>query len=544
MIERTISAIDKRLRDLEKASLGLRVGTVEATNPLAVSLGGGEPYAGVPALASADVAIGERIAALMAGGRLLVLGGIDPIPGAVGDGIADDTGPVHDWLRKHTQRQAVLPPGAYRYFETPPVPQGTSIFGNGVLSILKPDGCDGLDFAVSNNIAPIQCRNFRMEGSGSGVTAIKVMGDGDLGRTTGVTFQDVYINNFETGAHFRSLWDSRVLGCTFNNVWNGIKFAGQSVHCLVDAATTILKGSATGPGDSVGILVDQADDYTAGINPRRPEDIQVHRARIYGFDINIDHVRCLYAVYASNDLDQATLVGLRYGQTAGGLTVANNYIALTDSAALYGIYGNAAASGAVDAVSILGNTLRGNGTINVASVGILIDTNQHEAQVLGNSMLGFLNSDIYINAARRVKIRDNKCLSTGTSASIRARTMKHCAFEENYLQNGYDVAGGTNQQSTFGATYGSVSTLLEGNAVIPAGATSVAVTFAGLPGVPPDFDSAGGLSPHIDVLAPPANLGAVWVTGVSDAGFTINCGVAPGANATVRFIARSHLPGY
>jgi hypothetical protein len=221
-----------------------------------------------------------------------------------------------------------------------------------------------------------------------------------------------------------------------------------------------------------------------------------------------------------------------------------NYIALTGPNALYGIYGNAQAAGAVDAIPILDNTLRAIGAINVGSVGILLDTNQHEARVQGNSMLGFINSDIYINAARRIKVRDNKCLSTGTSASIRARTMKHCSFEENYVQNGYDVGGGTNQQSTFGATYGSVSTLLEGNAVIPAGATSVAVTFAGLPGTPPDFDSTGGLAPHVELMAPPANIGAVWVTGVSDAGFTINCGSAPGANATVRFIARAHLPGY
>jgi hypothetical protein len=75
-----IRALEQRLRRLEREAVRLRIGEVTGTAPLDVSLGAADTsYEDVRALDGITLGSGDKIAALVAGNDLLVLG-------AIGDG--------------------------------------------------------------------------------------------------------------------------------------------------------------------------------------------------------------------------------------------------------------------------------------------------------------------------------------------------------------------------------------------------------------------------------------------------------------------------
>jgi hypothetical protein len=77
MDPRALTDIMRRLNALERSAPHLRIGTVTDTGPLSVALGGAStPYVDVRQLAGAALSVGDRVAVLVAGGDLLVLGAI------------------------------------------------------------------------------------------------------------------------------------------------------------------------------------------------------------------------------------------------------------------------------------------------------------------------------------------------------------------------------------------------------------------------------------------------------------------------------------
>ncbi|WP_309119258.1 glycosyl hydrolase family 28-related protein [Paenibacillus sp.] len=351
--------------------------------------------------------------------------------GAKGDGVTDDTAAIQQCVNAARTGTVYIPAGVFRVTSTVIIPELTSIQGTGYASQLLGSACDCLTFTVSNGLSPVVVEKFAIFGSeAANYTAINVPGTAQLQRTTGITFSNIYIAYYGTGMSLRGVWHSRVYGCYMNDVWNGIKVIGQSVKNVIDSCQIIRGGGTiTGSGDSMAIYVDATFDYEPGGNTEhRPEDLVITKTLTFGFDMGVNWVRCLYGVITECDFDYCRKYGINYLTTEGGLTISNNWIALTEGAALYGIYaGNFGVPGSIASCRIEHNTIGHYGGTNTQAIGIGIGWNQNNTTIEGNFISGMKVYDILVDFVENAHISGNR-LASDVGTSIRVVSNKQPVF--------------------------------------------------------------------------------------------------------------------
>jgi hypothetical protein len=352
----------------------------------------------------------------------------DPPYNAVGNGAVNDYVALQAALTAagtaisggYAGASVLLPQGVYRYTTELSVPPGISIRGLGRSSVLKPEGCDGLAFQVSNMIGPQRFEMFYMQGDNSYTqNAVKALGDADSGRVQGITFQDILISNFKTAFWLRSTHGWVLLHVTAIFVWEGIRVGGQTILLTVAAGSEFSRDGATGTGNSTGLIVDSGFNYNpGGVTERGPEGFRISDTTFFGFAYGIDAVRGLDLKFYGITCGLISNTGIQITSPLGGVVIRDGWIGY-DNGALYGIH--APALGApVDSLIVIDGMnieVEAGMTTDVNSIGIALDSS-HRAVIRNNKLSGARLHDIRLNFADHVTIEDNRCSSATAGASI------------------------------------------------------------------------------------------------------------------------------
>lgn len=324
--------------------------------------------------------------------------------GAIGDGRADDTAAIREALAVVEGAGGGIvdiPPGAYRVTAPITLPPQTAMQGAGPSSVLRIEGCDGIVLAASDGIGPRVIRDFMIHGRGcEGFSAVVVDVTG-TGRVQGVVFERLYLTFFGTGVRSQGLWHATFRTITMNQVWNGIVLNGRNIKITIDDCRITHGGLLRGNSESVGIRVGDATSAA------RPEDVQVTRSMVYGFDKAIVWRTALFGGVTHCDLDACAQAGLELVTADGGFIFANNWIQVEGTAA-YGI-----SCTALGYVPQLTNILLANNHLAIreassGSCGIVIGNQQSDLRVEGNGISGPWENGIRASGVRRLSVYDNK----------------------------------------------------------------------------------------------------------------------------------------
>lgn len=361
----------------------------------------------------------------------------DTAYGAVGDGTTDDTAAIqaaaNDAATGNIGKVLFFPPGNYKITSSITIPAGVSVLGSGLSSALKPNGCDGLHLQGPwGSVGPYFIRDLYIAGTScTNFAAIRVDGalvSGDS--VSGYEISNVRIDSFGYGMFLRNLWRSSIYQVRMVNVYYGVYLKGQNLvlnfnGVVCDKGTP--PGTPTGAVNSAGFTCSQASDYNPGGNTvARPESIRVSNSQFVNFDIGVDHQHCLVAHYSGLDLDFSGVYGIRYNQSDGSLTFQGDWIAMTGTSAVAGIYAQALGSGSSSAVTIEGFHIT-NYQVSSGSRGIYIDGLQNNVSIrscyVGPSMGGqdFQSQDILIagtGGASGISIADTVCASSTPTNSV------------------------------------------------------------------------------------------------------------------------------
>lgn len=458
--------------------------------------------------------------------------------GAVGDDAADDTAAIQaalDYVGT-TGGCVYIPAGMYRTTATLTIPQLASIKGESAEgSIIRPQGCDGLEFDAANSIGPRTFEDFFVYGNNTSTnTGIKFVGDADPAtRVTGLRFNRVKVQNFRDAMNFRSMWTSSIENCIlYNNIF-GIVIRGQCVKVDINNNYLLHNLLGTVTPTATGITIQSTFDYDpGGSTEKRPEDIQVHQNLVFGFPFGCRLTNGLVLSVNNNDFDAVTHTGV-YVSSMGGLTSINeNWIGLVGASPVNGILLDALGTSNDVQKNILGNQITNSGTS--AAFGIYAYTNQNNVNIVGNDISG-TDNDIQVQNCGDIVVSGNLCKSTannsiyviGTPAS-RIVEISNNSCAANLLVNPTN-----NSQILLGQNDGVASTLIRGVSLLTAGNTSVTTTYASLSSAPPDFDSATTfIYPQLFLQTPEQNIGSVWGV-ATDSQVTINCTTAPSTDMTL-----------
>jgi hypothetical protein len=397
--------------------------------------------------------------------------------GAVGDGVADDTAAIQAALDATStagvSTTVYVPAGTYKTTATLDVPANASIVGAGIGSVLRPTGCDGLNFLASNAVAARRVSDLWIYAdNGVGFKGINIDLDTPSGsRITGVTFDNLYISFFSTAIYARGVWASAFTNCYLHNVHTGIIFDGQSVKNSV-LNCKIVRGSlaVTGSGDSRGVSVLQNGLV-------RPEDVILRDCLTFQFDVGAYVQTALFMVIAGCDFDFCQKKGIEIVQPDGGFTFRDSWIALDPASATatqvgvqFSNLGTARNSNAV-----ISNNKINRGNVTGGDVGIRIGFKQNNV-LIENNDVGAFDVGIYIDAADRAKIQSNTI--NGATSVLLAAT-DGVTIENNYFANAMTTTlSPTNTK--YGYNSGAQTTWGVGEITIAAGNTSATVTLASL----------------------------------------------------------------
>ncbi len=462
--------------------------------------------------------------------------------GAKGDGVADDTEAFERALTAAKQSTLFVPAGTFRITKTLSIPQATSITGLGQSSIIQAVGCHALSFAVSTSICPSKISDFTLRGDGAYEhDAIRSEGTTEEGdEVNSVNIERIMFQSWRHGIYGRTIWRWNISRNMFYEVWQPIEVVGQSVIVRIEN-NLMLRGAATGTGNSTGIYVAGTADYNPGRKTLLvPQDVQAHGNTIQEYEVGICSYECLLARYRDNDIDSCALYGIAYAWSSGGIVIDGNWIGGT-TGFKYGVYAMGLATVQTDShATIVNNHITGEeGEPSTESIGIFIYSNHQNLVISGNDIDHMLLNDIRVQNCMRARMLDNFCNSTATTHSIYViGTRDHTLLDRNFVatQLFVDPNPKTNAIVYIGDTYGAQSTRICGKLFIPPGKTEAAVKYSELNGKPPEFNGGASsyLAPHLRIEAPEAKVGALWGTATND-GVKIHCEKSPAGGAVIRW---------
>lgn len=395
--------------------------------------------------------------------------------GAIGDGIADDTAAIQEAMNVVEAAgggTVFLSAGAYRITAPLRLPPGTGLQGAGPATILHVTGCDGLVVDASDAIGPRVVSDFMIQGRGcEGYRGI-VVDHPDGRRSQGIVFERLYVAFFGTGVLARGLWHATFRTVTMNQVWNGFVLVGRTVKIAVDDCRITHGGLLRAAGTSIGI---QVGDETPSA---RPEDVQISRCIVYGFDKAIFWRTALFGGVSQCDLDACSQAGIELVTADGGFSFRDNWIQTTGASAV-GIHCPPLGYKPQPTnITIASNTISA-APGSTGTCGIAVRDSQCDVTLDGNSVTGTWQDGIRAAGVRRLSVLNNR-----SAAAIAVERCADVLVARNFAAARVVIDRNTGLQTSPG--FGSCSTGLCGELEVPSGKATQGATFAslGLPDLP------------------------------------------------------------
>lgn len=395
--------------------------------------------------------------------------------GAIGDGIADDTAAIQEALNIVEAAgggAVLLSAGTYKITAPVKLPPRTSLQGAGPSAILHVNGCDGIILDASNGIGPRIVSDFMIQGRGCERYRGIVTDHPDDRRSQGVVFERLYVAFFGTGVFGRGLWHATFRTVVINQVWNGVVLVGRNVKVSIDDCRITHGALLRGAGTSTGV---QVGDETPSA---RPEDIQICRTIIYGFNKAIFWRTALFGGISNCDLDYCSQAGIELVTADGGFTFRDNWIQTTGASA-HGVHCTPIGyEPELTNVAIVNNNIR-SAIGSTGTCGIAVGDGQSDVTLDGNTVVGEWQDCIRASGTRRLSVLNNRC-----AAGIVIERCADVLVARNFAATRILIDHNTGLQAAPG--FGSCSTGFLGQLEIPPGKATQVVTFAslGLPDLP------------------------------------------------------------
>jgi len=320
----------------------------------------------------------------------------------------------------------------YNVTVVPTVAVGASIQGLGRHTGINATGCDGISFDGNGSVPGTFYKDFAILGDGTAsIIGLNVPGTNTTAYILqGPKWDNIYINNFETAVHLRTLRHATFDHIVAYDVKRGIDIAGMCVDVRFNNLF-FAQGSYANAG-SRGISV---DGFTYDEGLRRSESITFKDPLIFGFESGAYWWQCNLGQIIRPTLDDCTKYGIHFMQSDGGLTIRDGWVSIRGASALYGIYGITLGS-SQDGIALISHMkIFAYDSPHADSVGIRILGNQDNTHTEHNHIDGFQKYDIeYANNAN-ARILYNKCLSTTPTYSL---YMDTCT---KHMEHGNEFAG-------------------------------------------------------------------------------------------------------
>ncbi len=389
--------------------------------------------------------------------------------GAIGNGKADDTAACQEALDVVDSAGGgvvILPTGEYRITSPLRLPARVGLQGCGPPSLLRVHGCHGMVIGRSDAIGPRRLSDFSMQGESCEQTCAIICDLADDARAQGLVFENMYLSFFGTGIKGRGFWHTTFRTVSIHQVWRGIYLHDRNIKITVDDCRITHGGLLKGEGTSIGVQVGD------GASRFRPEDVQIDKSIIYGFDKAVVWRTALFGSVRGCDLDACTKSGLELVTADGGFTFRDNWVQV-DGDAIRGVECTA-----VGYEPQLTNVLIANNRINTNkasgdSYGIAIGNQQSDIMINGNSVSGDFTKSIYAQGARRLSLLNNKVV--GTISVVRCTDL---TIAYNYAGKGMMLDA--NVRLSANTCSGPHSGRIVGTIAIPPGKITQAATFQSL----------------------------------------------------------------
>lgn len=365
-------------------------------------------YAYDPKLDARQVAANPRTSFFSANGRgfRIAEAAIDVQQvGAVGDGVSDDTAAVQaalDAAEAAGGGAVIFPKGEYKITSTLNLPAKVNIEGFGQSSILRAYRCNCINIMASDIIGPRRIADLWIYGYNAEKFSAICSNIVSPDRVSDLIFEGLYISFFGSGVNCRGLWHCTFRNVTMNQIWRGFRFYDRNVKISIDDCHVIHGGMIDGEGYSIGLQVGDP------LFKLRPEDIQVQKTIIYGFEKAIVWRMALFGGVTNCDLDACSNTGIEIVTADGGFVFRDNWVQVAnDKESIYGI--NCVALGYFPE---LGNISISNNRIsvrsNAKSYGMFFGNNQSNTIVDGNCIVGEMEEGIRADGTRQMIFSGNK----------------------------------------------------------------------------------------------------------------------------------------
>lgn len=264
--------------------------------------------------------------------------------GAIGDGVEDDSDAIQAAI--DTGRPVRLPPGTFKIKSTINLSQYDFIGSGCKSTIIDADGCDAFNVPLSSTRLSVDISHFSVyslaENCQDQIAFKFVQDTGNTGaRSSGFKFTFLEIGKqaleqfgaaFQISDAFRVTLDK--IG--INNCHSDVLLIGQVVQFQMTSVFSNYDqqfSSTVNDGVSYGLFLD-GSSHTGTY--QIPESIQVSECGLTFHAVGCYNHDSLHVRIKQNDFDFCTLYGLRVFAT-NGFTFEDNYVALKNSAALYGM---------------------------------------------------------------------------------------------------------------------------------------------------------------------------------------------------------------
>lgn len=399
--------------------------------------------------------------------------------GAKMDGETDDYAAIQaaiDYIDGIGGGEVRIPEGTANTLTTPLLKGKASLTGVGPASIIRAVGCNGLHIDKSDEIAPRRVGGFRLYGHGgeryTGISANIAFPD----RVQGICFDNLFIDFFGTGIAGRGFWHTTFRTITMNHVHRALFFYDRNVVLNFDDCKAIHGGAIDGNGPSIGFQI--GDD-----NPTfRPEEIWLRRCFFFGFDKGGVWRNALYGGLSKCGLDACGQTGLEIVTADGGTTFENGWIDVIGTTGdLRGIHCVPLGYNPPPINCAITNNrvnVPATSTAGAEAVGILVEANQANLRIEGNSLPNAASRSMRIEGQPNGRVKRVKVLSNETAGDAQFFNMDGGIVDHNSFGGGMAVSG--NVGTSFGSNKGLHTTEIIASVDVPAGQTSVTVTWLSL----------------------------------------------------------------
>jgi hypothetical protein len=294
-----------------------------------------------------------------------------------------------------------------------------SVVGQGARSsFLECDNADALTLSFTTGVGSTVIRDLGIictQGADNyGIRAATHSTD-STAELYGLTVERTWISGCEVGMHARTLRNFAILNNWWQSVDRGLELVGKNLVGRIAFNTFVYENVDS--GDNVGILL-EGYTYSPG-GYVSPEGITILGNQVYGFDTNVDLVFATVVKIIDNDF-ASEVYGIEFTTIQQQLTISDNNFDMTGATAVAAIIGHGLASEIGTMVNITGNAMLASGTSTLS--GFVINdagnTNQYYINISENYFEGADVSDILLNNAGHVTLRDNRCNSTDPTNSI------------------------------------------------------------------------------------------------------------------------------